>query len=166
MPGVAFQARYHIVGTIDRAPGDRVGALSVGNECEFCSTGFLHGTRSAVIALGRGRVSCRFSRSGAWTQMPRPRSAIGSKVLWLGRRFVSVYQFFDGLKLEAAACVCAAPGDAIVYGGPGFAVSARSFGYRWRIYAYLQPDGQGVEWHFLPQLGWGAYGGWMAWCCI
>jgi MATE family multidrug resistance protein len=80
--------------------------------------------------------------------------ALGTQLLWIA----AGYHFFDGVNLGSAMCLRGA-GDAVV---PAALVIATS----WLLfvplaYAFTFAPGQGWV-HFLPQLGWGAIGGWIA----
>ena len=80
--------------------------------------------------------------------------AVGTSILWLA----AVYQFFDGMNLGSGLCLRGA-GDAVV---PAALVLALS----WLLFvplAHVLTFKPGQGWfHFLPQLGWGAVGGWTA----
>jgi MATE family multidrug resistance protein len=81
-------------------------------------------------------------------------AALAVQLLWLA----AAYQLFDGLYLGAADCLRGA-GDATVPAALVLPVS-------WLIFVPLAHSlsfspGQGWV-NFLPQLGWGATGGWLA----
>jgi MATE family multidrug resistance protein len=80
--------------------------------------------------------------------------ALGVKLLWLA----AAYQFFDGLQMGSSLCLRGA-GDALV---PAVLVLALS----WLVFmplAHALTFAPGQGWfNFLPQLGWGAVGGWVA----
>jgi MATE family multidrug resistance protein len=80
--------------------------------------------------------------------------ALGTQLLWIA----AGYHFFDGVNLGSAMCLRGA-GDAVV---PAALVIAMS----WLLFVPLAhaltfEPGQGWV-QFLPQLGWGAVGGWIA----
>jgi MATE family multidrug resistance protein len=80
--------------------------------------------------------------------------ALGTQLLWVA----AGYHFFDGVNLGSAMCLRGA-GDAAV---PAIMVILMS----WLLfvplaYAFTFAPGQGWV-QFLPQLGWGAIGGWVA----
>lgn len=80
--------------------------------------------------------------------------ALGTRLLWVA----AGYHFFDGVNLGSAMCLRGA-GDAAV---PATLVLAMS----WLLFvplAYTLTFAPGQGWiAFLPQLGWGAIGGWLA----
>jgi len=80
--------------------------------------------------------------------------ALGTQLLWIA----AGYHFFDGVNLGSALCLRGA-GDAVV---PAALVIAMS----WLLFvplAYALTFAPGQGWvQFLPQLGWGAVGGWIA----
>jgi len=80
--------------------------------------------------------------------------ALGAQLLWIA----AGYHFFDGVNLGSAMCLRGA-GDAVV---PAALVIAMS----WLVFvplAHALTFAPGQGWvHFLPQLGWGAVGGWIA----
>jgi MATE family multidrug resistance protein len=80
--------------------------------------------------------------------------ALGAQLLWLA----AGYQFFDGLNLGGSMCLRGA-GDAIVPVALVLPVS-------WLVFVPLAHSltfAPGQGWFdFLPQLGWGAVGGWIA----
>jgi MATE family multidrug resistance protein len=80
--------------------------------------------------------------------------ALGTRLLWLA----AIYQFFDGLNMGSALCLRGAA-DVVVPAALVIPVS-------WLIFVPLAHSltfapGQGWV-DFLPQLGWGAVGGWAA----
>jgi MATE family multidrug resistance protein len=80
--------------------------------------------------------------------------ALGSQLLWIA----AGYQVFDGINLGSAMCLRGA-GDAAV---PASLVVLMS----WILFvplAYVLTFAPGEGWiHGVPQLGWGAIGGWLA----
>ncbi|MFI4869520.1 MAG: MATE family efflux transporter [Steroidobacterales bacterium] len=80
--------------------------------------------------------------------------ALGTRLLWVA----AGYHFFDGVNLGSAMCLRGA-GDAAV---PATLVLAMS----WLMFvplAHALTFAPGQGWvRFLPQLGWGAIGGWLA----
>ncbi|HEY0342458.1 MAG TPA: MATE family efflux transporter [Steroidobacteraceae bacterium] len=80
--------------------------------------------------------------------------ALGTKLLW----FAALYQFFDGLNLSSGLCLRGA-GDALVPAALVLPVSLLVFVPL--AHALTFAPGQGWV-NFLPQFGWGAYGGWLA----
>ena len=78
--------------------------------------------------------------------------ALGAPLLWLA----AGYQLFDGLNLGASFCLRGA-GDVRV---PVLIVSFLSWGL-WVPLTHIVTFAPGAGWvHFLPQLGYGAVGGW------
>jgi multidrug resistance protein, MATE family len=80
--------------------------------------------------------------------------SLGTQLLW----FAAAYQFFDGLNMGSGACLRGA-GDAVI---PAALVIPMS----WLIFVPLAHSltfAKGDGWfHFLPQFGLGAFGGWSA----
>jgi multidrug resistance protein, MATE family len=122
------------------------------------------GTRVIVLAmLYMGGVGVLLALAGPWifplfVAAGDPDSAataaLAVQLLWLA----AAYQLFDGMYLGAADCLRGA-GDATVPAALVLPVS-------WLIFVPLAHSlsfspGQGWV-HFLPQLGWGAIGGWVA----
>jgi len=151
MPGYGIaQAGTTLVGQSIGA-GDRDWAMRVG-------------TRSILMAaLYMGGIGVLLALSGPWV-LPLFAGAhdadagiavtLGARILW----FAAGYQLFDGLNLGSASCLRGA-GDATV---PAALVLPLS----WLIFvplAHALTFAPGQGWfHFLPQLGWGAVGGWIA----
>jgi MATE family multidrug resistance protein len=80
--------------------------------------------------------------------------ALGSRLLWLA----AVYQFFDGLNMSSGMCLRGA-GDAIVPAALVLPVSLLLF----VPLAHSLTFAPGQGWvSFLPQFGWGPYGGWLS----
>ncbi|MEP7246836.1 MAG: MATE family efflux transporter [Gammaproteobacteria bacterium] len=124
------------------------------------------GTRVTLFtALYMGAAGLLLALTGEWV-LPWFASAhdadavamltVGTNILWLA----AIYQFFDGMNLGSGMCLRGA-GDAIV---PAALVLVLS----WLVFVPLAhaltfAPGQGwFDLSFLPQLGWGAVGGWTA----
>jgi len=151
MPGMGIaSAGTTLVGEAIGA-GDRAWARRVG---------------SRVIALGvlyMGGVGVLLALAGPWL-MPiftgsndadsAATVALGAQLLWLA----AAYQVFDGLYVGASHCLRGA-GDAVVPTALALPVSLLIF----VPLAHSLTFAPGQGWvHFLPQLGWGAIGGWVA----
>ena len=151
MPGVGVaQAATTLVGQSIGA-GDRAWAMRVGTYVTFMAA-FLMGGIGIALAL-----------SGPWVlplllSTADPAAALvvreGVTLLW----FAAAYQFFDGLNIAASYCLRGA-GDTLV---PGILVLLLS----WFLFVPLahiltfSPGGGFIR--HLPQLGYGAQGGWVA----
>lgn len=122
------------------------------------------GTRVILLAaLVMGGIGVALAMLGPWL-MPLfaaahdPGSAaaasLGAQLLWLA----AAYQFFDGLNLGSSMCLRGA-GDVRI-------PAALMFPICWLIFlpvAHALTFAPGQGWfHFLPQYGWGARGGWVA----
>lgn len=151
MPGVGIAlAGTTLVGQSIGA-GDRAWARRVGNHV------------IALAALVMGGLGVLLAIAGPWllplfTAAHDAQSltviALGAKLLWLA----AIYQFFDGLNLGSGFCLRGA-GDAVV---PAALVLALSWGVLLPL-AHSLTFAPGQGWlNFLPQLGWGAIGGWAA----
>ncbi len=151
MPGIGIAtAAATLVGQSIGA-GDRSWALRLG-------------TRIILLAaLVMGGIGLALALAGPWL-MPLFAGAhdrasdravrLGTQLLWLA----AAYQFFDGLNLGSSMCLRGA-GDVRV-------PAALIFPVCWLVFlplahAFTFAPGQGW-FHFLPQFGWGARGGWSA----
>ena len=151
MPGVGVaQAGTTLVGQSIGAQ-DRAWAMRVGTYVTLMAA-FLMGGIGIGLAL-----------AGPWV-LPLLLSAAdpatvavvreGSLLLW----FAAAYQFFDGLNIASSFCLRGA-GDTLV---PGVLVLLLSwFVFVPLAHALIFAPGGGFL-HFLPQLGFGAEGGWVA----
>jgi len=131
--------------------GDRRWAMRVGNRV------------IVLTMLYMGGVGLLLALAGPWilplfTAANDPDSAataaLAVRLLWLA----AAYQLFDGLNLGAVSCLRGA-GDATV-------PTALVLPLSWLIFVPLTHSltfSPGEGWvNFLPQLGWGAAGGWLA----
>jgi MATE family multidrug resistance protein len=151
MPGFGIaQAGTTLVGQSIGA-GDRAWAMRVGTNVIF------------LAALYMGAIGLVLALAGPWI-MPFFMAAhdaeaaaaitLATQLLWLA----AAYQFFDGLNLGSSLCLRGA-GDATVPVALVLPVS-------WLVFVPLAHSftfapGQGWV-NFLPQFGWGAFGGWVA----
>ncbi len=151
MPGIGIAtAAATLVGQSIGA-GDRAWALRLG-------------TRVILLAaLVMGGIGLALAAAGPWllplfaaARDPSAAAAVrlGIGLLWLA----AAYQFFDGLNLGSSMCLRGA-GDVRV-------PAALIFPMCWLVFlplahAFTFAPGQGW-FHFLPQFGWGARGGWSA----
>lgn len=151
MPGVGMaQAGTTLVGQSIGA-GDRDWAMRVGTRVVL------------MAAILMGGIGLMLALAGPWvlplllTRQDSATAAVvqeGALLLW----FAAAYQFFDGLNIGASYCLRGA-GDTLV---PGLLVVVLS----WFLFVPLAhiltfPPGGGFL-HHLPQLGYGASGGWVA----
>ncbi|MHB8816566.1 MAG: MATE family efflux transporter [Steroidobacteraceae bacterium] len=151
MPGIGIAtAATTLVGQSIGA-GDRDWAMRLGTRVIF------------LAALVMGGIGLALAVAGPWI-LPLFASAgdrgaaaaadLGVELLWLA----AAYQFFDGLNLGSSMCLRGA-GDVRV-------PVALVFPVCWLIFlplAHILTFAPGQGWfHFLPQLGYGAAGGWTA----
>jgi MATE family multidrug resistance protein len=151
MPGVGVaQAGTTLVGQAIGA-GSRAWAMRVGTYVVF------------MAAILMGGIGVLLALAGPWvlplllTSQDTATAAVLSEaavLLW----FAAAYQFFDGLNIGSSLCLRGA-GDALV---PGALVLVMSwFLFVPLAHALTFAPGGGFL-HFLPQLGYGAHGGWIA----
>jgi len=131
--------------------GDREWAMRVGTRVTWLAAAYM-GSAGAALALAGPWIL-------PWFANPQDAEAaamvaVGTSILWLA----AVYQFFDGMNLGSGLCLRGA-GDAVV---PAALVLVLS----WLVFvplAHVLTFKPGQGWFdFLPQLGWGAIGGWTA----
>jgi MATE family multidrug resistance protein len=122
------------------------------------------GTRVILLAaLAMGGIGFALAAAGPWVlplfasandQGAAAAATLGVQLLWLA----AAYQFFDGLNLGSSMCLRGA-GDVRV-------PVALVFPVCWLVFlplAHILIFAPGQGWfHFLPQLGYGAEGGWTA----
>ena len=151
MPGFGIaQAGTTLVGQSIGA-GDRAWAMRVGTRVILLGAAYM-GAIGVVIAFAGPWVLPFFA--DAHDADAAATVALGAHLLWLAAAF----QFFDGLNLGSSMCLRGA-GDAIVPAALVLPVSLL-----WFVplaHSFTFAPGQGWV-HFLPQFGWGAYGGWTA----
>jgi len=131
--------------------GARQWAQRVGNRVILLAACYMGGI-GVLIALGGSWVLPFFT--GAHDADSAAAVAIGLRLLWLA----AGYQFFDGLNLGSSMCLRGA-GDVRVPALLVLPVSLLMFVPL--AHALTFAPGQGWV-SFLPQLGWGAVGGWIA----
>jgi multidrug resistance protein, MATE family len=131
--------------------GARGWAQRVGERVILLTACYMGGI-GVVIALGGPWVVPFFT--GAHDAEASAAIAIGMRLLWLA----AGYQFFDGLNLGSSMCLRGA-GDVRI---PAMLVLALSL-LLFVPLAHALTFAPGEGWvSFLPQLGWGAFGGWIA----
>jgi multidrug resistance protein, MATE family len=131
--------------------GARGWAQRVGDRTILLTALYMGGI-GVVIALGGPWVLPFFT--GAHDAESVAAVAIGVQLLWLA----AGYQFFDGLNLGSSMCLRGA-GDVRVPAALVLPVSLLLF----VPLAHMLTFAPGQGWvHFLPQFGYGAYGGWVA----
>jgi MATE family multidrug resistance protein len=122
------------------------------------------GTRIILLAgLCMGGLGIVLAASGRWilplfTESHDAQSALmvnlGEQLLWVA----AGYQFFDGINMGCSMCLRGA-GDVAVPAAVVLPLSLLVF----LPLAHMLTFAPGQGWfHFLPQLGWGAIGGWIA----
>ncbi len=151
MPGIGIaMAGTTLVGQAIGA-GDRAWARVLGNRI-IAMTALYMGGMGLVLALSGPLLLPLFV--GAHDAEAAAVVALAARLLWIA----ALYQFFDGLNLSGGFCLRGA-GDATV---PATLTLLCS----WVVFvplAYVMTFAPGQGWlDFLPQLGWGAMGGWFA----
>jgi MATE family multidrug resistance protein len=151
MPGYGIsQAGTTLVGQSIGA-GDRAWAMRVGSRVILMAAVFM-GSLGVLIALSGPWILPFFT--DAHDTETTAAIALGTRLLW----FAAAYQFFDGLNMSSGMCLRGA-GDAIVPAALVLPVSLLFF----VPLAHSLTFAPGEGWvNFLPQFGWGAYGGWLA----
>ena len=131
--------------------GDREWAMRVGTRVTWFAATYMGGA-GVLLALAGPWILPLFT--AAHDAEAAAMIVVGTQILWLA----AVYQFFDGMNLGSGLCLRGA-GDAFV---PAVLVIALS----WLLFvplAHALTFAPGEGWFdFLPQLGWGAVGGWAA----
>jgi MATE family multidrug resistance protein len=151
MPGFGIsQAGVTLVGQSIGA-GDRAWAMRVGSRVILMAAVYM-GALGVVLALAGPWILPLFAAASDPTAVAA--AALGMHLLWIA----AAYQFFDGLNMASGMCLRGA-GDATVPAALVFPVSLLFFGPL--AHALTFAPGQGWL-SFLPQFGWGAYGGWAA----
>lgn len=131
--------------------GDRDWALRVGTHTILMAALYMTGI-GVLLALAGPWLLPFFA--GAHDADASAAAVLGERILW----FAAGYQFFDGLNLGSGSCLRGA-GDATV---PAAIVLPLSWGVFVPLaHALTFAPGQGWL-DVLPQLGWGAVGGWIA----
>ena len=151
MPGYGIaQSGTTLVGQSIGA-GDRSWAMRVGSRVILLASCYM-GAIGLLLALAGPWVLPFFTDSHDTDAIAAV--ALGTHLLW----FAAAYQFFDGLNLSSGMCLRGA-GDATIPAVLVLPVSLLVF----VPLAHVMTFAPGQGWvHFLPQLGWGAYGGWLA----
>jgi MATE family multidrug resistance protein len=151
MPGFGIaQAGTTLVGQSIGA-GDRGWAMRVGTRVILLAAVYM-GAIGLVLALAGPWILPFFT--GAHDAEAAAAVALGANLLWLA----AGYQFFDGLNLSSALCLRGA-GDATVPAALVLPLSLLLFVPAAHSFTFAPGEGW-VD--FLPQFGWGAYGGWTA----
>ncbi|MDE2261192.1 MAG: MATE family efflux transporter [Gammaproteobacteria bacterium] len=151
MPGIGIAtAGTTLVGQSIGA-GDRHWAMRLGTWVTVLAALVMGGIGLALAAAGPWLLPLF---AGANDRGAAAAAALGIQLLWLA----AAYQFFDGLNLGSSMCLRGA-GDVRV-------PVALVFPVCWLVFlplAHILTFAPGQGWfHFLPQLGYGAYGGWVA----
>ena len=151
MPGLGIaQSGTTLVGQSIGA-GDRPWAMRVGTRVILLAACYM-GAIGLLIALAGPWLLPLFTNSHDADAAAAV--VLGTHLLWLA----AAYQFFDGLNLSSGMCLRGA-GDATV---PAVLVLPVSLLFFVPL-AHVMTFSPGQGWvNFLPQLGWGAYGGWLA----
>ena len=131
--------------------GARDWAFTVGNRVILLAALYMAAI-GVLIALGGPWILPAFA--GAHDRDSAAAVALGLQLLWLA----AGYQFFDGLNLGSSLCLRGA-GDVRVPAALVLPVSMLLL----VPLAHSLTFAPGQGWvHFLPQFGWGAFGGWVA----
>jgi multidrug resistance protein, MATE family len=126
-------------------------AQRVGNRVILLAALYMGGI-GVLIALGGPWILPFFA--GAHDADSAAAVTLGVQLLWLA----AGYQFFDGLNLGSSLCLRGA-GDVRIPAALVLPVSLLLF----VPLAHSLTFAPGAGWvHFLPQFGWGAFGGWVA----
>ena len=151
MPGFGIsQAGITLVGQSIGA-GDRSWAMRVGSRVILMAAVYM-GLIGVVLALVGPWILPLFADANDPTAVAAV--DLGVNILW----FAAAYQFFDGLNMASGMCLRGA-GDATVPAAVVLPISLLFFVPL--AHALTFAPGQGWV-SFLPQFGWGAYGGWAA----
>lgn len=151
MPGFGIsQAGVTLVGQSIGA-GDRAWALRVGSRVILMAAVYM-GAIGVVLALAGPWILPLFADAN--DPIAVAAVGLGIHILWIA----AAYQFFDGLNMASGMCLRGA-GDATVPAALVLPVSLLFFVPL--AHALTFAPGQGWV-SFLPQYGWGAYGGWAA----
>lgn len=168
VPGAATQMVITLT-SLSYLPGfgiSQAGVTLVGHSIGAGNRSWAMHLGSRVIllaALYMGLIGVLLALAGPWilplfADMHDPAAvaavALGIHLLW----FAAAYQFFDGLNMSSGMCLRGA-GDVTVPAALVLPVSLLFFVPLAHVLTFA--PGQGWV-HFLPQLGWGAYGGWVA----
>jgi len=131
--------------------GDRAWAKRIGTHVIMLAAFYMGGAGVLIALAGPWLLPLFVSTQDV---QAGPIIALGTQILWLA----AAYQFFDGLNLGSALCLRGA-GDVAL-------PAAIVLGVCWLIFlpvAHALTFAPGQGWFgFLPQLGWGAVGGWSA----
>lgn len=151
MPGIGIAtAATTLVGQSIGA-GDRQWAMRLGTRVILLAALVMGGIGLALAVAGPWLLPLF---AGAHDRGAAAAADLGVQLLWLA----AAYQFFDGLNLGSSMCLRGA-GDVRV-------PVALVFPVCWLIFlplAHILTFAPGQGWfHFLPQLGYGAAGGWIA----
>lgn len=151
MPGIGIAtAATTLVGQSIGA-GDRHWAMRLGTRVTLLTALVMGGIGLALAASGPWLLPLF---AGAHDRNAAAAAALGIALLWLA----AAYQFFDGLNLGSSMCLRGA-GDVRV-------PVALVFPVCWLVFlplAHILIFAPGQGWfRFLPQLGYGAVGGWLA----
>ena len=151
MPGIGIAtAATTLVGQSIGA-GDREWAMRLGTRVILLTAVVMGGIGFALAAAGPWLLPLF---AGAHDPGAAAAADLGVRLLWLA----AAYQFFDGLNLGSSMCLRGA-GDVRV-------PVALVFPVCWLVFvplAHILTFAPGQGWfHFLPQLGYGAAGGWTA----
>lgn len=151
MPGIGIAtAGTTLVGQSIGA-GDREWAMRLGTRVILLAAFVMGGIGLALAVVGPWVLPLF---AGAGDRAAAAAATLGVQLLWLA----AAYQFFDGLNLGSSMCLRGA-GDVRV-------PVALVFPVCWLVFlplAHILTFAPGQGWfHFLPQLGYGAPGGWVA----
>lgn len=151
MPGIGIATAAATLVGQSIGVGDRQWALRLGTRVILLAATVMGGI-GVVLAVSGPWLMPLFA--GAHDAGSVAASRLAAQLLWLA----AAYQFFDGLNLASSMCLRGA-GDVRV-------PAALMFPVCWLIFlplAHALTFAPGQGWfHFLPQFGWGARGGWVA----
>jgi multidrug resistance protein, MATE family len=151
MPGYGISSAGTTLVGQSIGAGDREWAMHVGTRVILLAALYMGGI-GVVLGLAGPWILPLFVE--AHDAYAASAVSLGTQLLW----FAAAYQFFDGLNMGSGACLRGA-GDAVI---PAALVIPMS----WLIFVPLAHSltfVPGDGWfHFLPQFGFGAFGGWSA----
>jgi MATE family multidrug resistance protein len=151
MPGYGISSAGTTLVGQSIGAGDKSWALHVGSRVVLLAAVYMGGIGIVLAAAGPWILPFFTGSHDAYAMTT---VTLGSQLLWLA----AVYQFFDGLNMGSQCCLRGA-GDVVIPAALVIPVSLLIF----VPLAHSLTFAKGQGWFdILPQLGWGAVGGWIA----